>query len=158
MMDGITGQYARQRPWRSSWSHRLRIFGIYLYISNVRMKKRSRRDLEYTGVCETISVKNRQTLYKRQGGVCPYCGKPFGYQRLELHHILPVSRFPGLKTSIRNVVLLCHDCHREVHIDPWKNIRMMEEKAEELGIDLTEYYKDYRTKTKNNEKTTKEMD
>jgi predicted HNH restriction endonuclease len=63
------------------------------------------------------------------------------YDNMELHHILPLARFPELGQSIRNGILLCHRCHKEVHCNPYKNIRMMEAKAEELGIDLTERYK-----------------
>ena len=41
-------------------------------------------------------------------------------------------------------VMLCHNCHKEVHCYPWKNIEMIKAKAEELGIDLKERY-DYDT-------------
>ena len=60
---------------------------------------------------------------------------------MELHHVLPLARFPELGQSIRNGIMLCHKCHKEVHCNPWRNIELMKAKAEELGIDLTERYK-----------------
>jgi hypothetical protein len=36
--------------------------------------------------------------------------------------------------------MLCHQCHKEIHMNPWKNIKMMQAKADELGIDLAQRY------------------
>jgi hypothetical protein len=83
-------------------------------------------------------------LYERQQGICPECGQHFAINQMEYHHILPWARFPELRGSIRNAVMLCHNCHKEVHCNPWRNIAMMKAKAEELGIDLKERY-DYGT-------------
>ena len=127
--------------WRRGWAKKFRAFGLYFYISNCRMKKRPIRDLMYSGAAENHVVNNKRKLYERQGGRCPHCNQPVDYDSMELHHILPLARFPELGQSIRNGILLCHRCHKEVHCNPYKNIRMMEAKAEELGIDLTERYK-----------------
>ena len=67
-------------------------------------------------------------------------GGQFPYKELELHHILPLARFPELGQSIRNGIMLCHKCHKEIHCNPWRNIQLMKEKAEELGIDLSERF------------------
>jgi len=131
------------KVWIPGWSHKLRIpiIGIYLYISNVRMKRRSKRDLQYTGFLKDHLIENKKKLYERQKHCCPHCGNEFEYEEMELHHILPVGRFPELRQSIRNGVMLCNKCHKEVHCNPWKNIEMMKAKAQELGIDLNERYK-----------------
>jgi hypothetical protein len=115
--------------------------GIYFYVSNVSLKKRGRRDLSYNTAhhAENI-IKNKQKLYERQEHRCPLCGEEFTYKEMELHHILPWARFPELKQSIRNSVMLCHHCHKEVHCNPWRNIQMMQEKAQELGLNLKERY------------------
>ena len=133
----------RSRPmaWRKGWAKKFKIGMLYFYISNCRMKKRPIRDLMYEGNAMHHVVDNKKKLYDRQGGKCPHCGKPFEYEKMELHHILPISRFPELGQSIRNGVMLCHKCHKEIHCNPWKNIEMMKAKAEELGIDLKERYK-----------------
>lgn len=131
-----------QRAWRPGWSHKLRVpfLGIYFYISNVRMKKRPKRDILFTGFREDHYVENKRKIYERQEHKCPHCGQVFEYDQLENHHYLPVGRFPELQWSIRNMILLCHKCHKEVHMNPWKNIEMMKEKAQEFGIDLNERY------------------
>lgn len=104
------------------------------------MKKRPIRDLMYSGWAEVHTVENKHKLYNRQGGKCPNCGQPFEYEQLEYHHILPLERFPELGQSIRNGIMLCHKCHREVHCNPYRNIVLMEAKAKEFGIDIKERY------------------
>ena len=128
------------RKWRNGWARHLRLFGLHLYFSNVKMRMRPKRDLLFTGYVVDHCKKNKQKLYERQGGRCPHCGGQFPYKEMELHHILPLARFPELGQSIRNGIMLCHKCHKEVHCNPWRNIQMMEEKAEELGIDLRERF------------------
>lgn len=128
------------RKWRNGWARKIRLFGLYFYVSNVRMKKRQKRDLLYTGYVVDHLIENKQKLYERQDGKCPHCGGQFPYKELELHHILPLARFPELGQSIRNGIMLCHKCHKEVHCNPWRNIQLMKEKAEELGIDLSERF------------------
>lgn len=129
-----------QREWRKGWAKKFRAFGLYFYISNTRMKKRPKRDLLFCGNREDRYVANKLKVYERQEHRCPHCGQEFDYERMEAHHYLPVGRFPELQWSIRNIVMLCHRCHQEVHCNPYKNIKMMEAKAQELGIDLSERY------------------
>lgn len=137
----ITPPYKSQaRPWRKGWAKKWHLWGLYFYVSNCRMKKRPIRDLMYKDNVKDILVKNKHKLYERQEGKCPHCGLPFEYDDLEMHHILPISRFPELGQSIRNGIMLCHRCHKEVHCNPYLNIQMMEDKAAEMGINLTERY------------------
>ena len=137
----ITPPYrSKAREWHKGWHKRLRIGKLYFYVSNCRMKKRPIRDLMYTGGTEDHCKENKHKLYERQGGGCPICGQAFEYDKMELHHILPIARFPELGQSIRNGIMLCHKCHKEVHCNPFKNIEMMQKKAQELGIDLKERY------------------
>ena len=126
--------------WRKGWAKKFRIGRLYFYISNCRMKKRPKRDLMYSNYVQDHCVENKRKLYERQGGKCPHCGQPFDYEAMELHHVLPLSRFPELGQSIRNGIMLCHRCHKEVHCNPWLNIKLMKAKAAELGIDLKDKY------------------
>lgn len=122
---------------RERWFHKIRIFGIYFYISNCRLRKRARREM----IINKHKIDEiRQKLYERQGCRCAMCGREQDMHIMELHHYLPVARFEDFAQSIRNQVLLCHDCHREIHMNPYLNIRTMEEKAKELGVDLDERY------------------
>jgi hypothetical protein len=141
-MNGILTPSGGGKVWHEGWSRKLRVpfIGIYFYISNVRMKKRKRRDLKYQGFFKDHLIENKKKLYERQHHCCPHCGKEFDYEEMELHHILPVARYPELHLSIRNSIMLCNRCHKEVHCNPWKNIAIMKAKAQELGIDLNERY------------------
>lgn len=127
--------------WKSNWSKRLFKFcGLYFYVSTCRMKKRPIRDLMFNQKNQDIIKGYKEKIYERQGGRCLECGQHIEYRDMELHHVLPYARYPELKTSIRNCVLLCHRCHKEVHCNPWKNIQMMQAKAKELDINLEERY------------------
>ncbi len=42
---------------------------------------------------------------------------------------------------MRNWMVVCNDCHQEIHTNPWLNISLMEAKAKELDIDLKEGFK-----------------
>ena len=139
--------HSQPRAWRKGWAKKLRIGRLYFYISNCRMKKRPIRDLMYQGAAQDHVIENKRKLYERQGGRCPHCGQPFEYEQLELHHVLPLSRFPELGQSIRNGIMLCHRCHKEVHCNPYLNIQMMEDKAKEMGIELKGRYELRRTDT-----------
>ena len=70
----------------------------------------------------------------------PLWGGGYDLSMMELHHVLPWARFPELRASSRNMLLLCHNCHKEIHCNPFLNIRLMEQKAAELGINLKERY------------------
>lgn len=122
---------------RERWLHKIRIFGIYFYISNCKLRKRARRDMI---IFKDKRDEIRQKLYERQGCRCAICGREQEINKMESHHYLPLSRFEEFAQSIRNQVLLCHECHKEIHINPYMNIRMMEEKAKEFGVDLDERY------------------
>lgn len=128
------------KNFKKGWARRWRLFGMYFYISNIRLKKRPLRDIKYDGFLKDILTKNKMKLYERQGHRCPHCQTELPYEQMELHHILPIARYPELTASIRNGILLCHRCHKEIHCNPYLNIRIMEAKAEELGIDLKERY------------------
>lgn len=113
---------------------------IYLTLSNRPVKIRNKRKVcGFDDIDSTFRMKDiRRDIKAAQGNVCPICGEVS--ERMELHHILPVSRFPELWDDRRNCVALCHDCHKEIHCNPWANIRMMKAKATELGLDLGERY------------------
>jgi 5-methylcytosine-specific restriction protein A len=64
--------------------------------------------------------------------LCQACGfdygetyGPLGENYIECHHVVPVSQLtPHSKTRIRDIVLLCSNCHRMIHRRrPWLGIR-----------------------------------
>ena len=123
-----------------TWKRSIKIARLWLTLSNTPVKKRNSRKVDdHDNIDITFRMKDlRRDVKEAQGNRCPMCG--LVSEQMELHHILPVARFPELWDDRRNCVALCHDCHKEIHCNPWANIRMMEAKAAELGVDLGEKY------------------
>ena len=48
-------------------------------------------------------------VYKKQGGICPACGKSFALKDMEADHIIPWSK--GGKTVEENCQMLCQSCN-----------------------------------------------
>lgn len=130
-------------PQRKTWKKTIRIFRGWFYItfSNCKVKKRHACGYDRSGQLAQNMRDIKGKLYERSQGVCPHCGQHHDISQMELHHVLPWARFPELRGMKRNMLLLCHHCHKEVHINPWLNIQLMRAKAQELQIDLNERYK-----------------
>ena len=123
----------RKQTFKKTW----KLFGLFFTISNCRVKKR--QPYFYN---RSLYNKHdyKDKLYEQNGGVCPHCGKMFDIKEMELHHVLPYARFQDYGRDKRNILLLCKHCHKEIHCNPYWNIRLIEQKAAELGVDLNERY------------------
>ena len=126
-----------QPPKRKTWKHTLRIGRLYFSISNVKTRKACCRG--------SIDQKNRvkdlkRAIYNEHEGKCPVCGQQFEFHEMEVHHILPWYKFPELREDKRNLEVLCVNCHRELHQNPFRMLATMQAKAAELGINLEERY------------------
>lgn len=71
--------------------------------AHARQTKAARRLREYRLACETVD--------HRDDDACRNCG--FGSERLHHHHLRPRSL--GRDDTESNLLLLCADCHRDVH-------------------------------------------
>lgn len=60
----------------------------------------------------TKPLKNK--IKKRDNKTCTCCGKKFE-NHLEVHHIMPLSKFPELACVPENLVSLCQQCHSKYH-------------------------------------------
>ena len=120
--------------------HTIKIGRLFFTVSTAPVKMKGQRQCGDRGnIDTTFRMKNLRRRVKREfGNVCPCCGSRS--ERMELHHVLPVARFPELWDDRRNVVALCHDCHREIHCNPFANIALIRAKADELGLELGERY------------------
>ena len=123
---------------RSTWYKMFQLGNWRLYITkNIRLKRRNKRDdLDNTFYRRDF----RKHCYERSGHKCEICGKEIAWEQNELHHILPLHRFPQFAMDERNMQCLCHSCHKGIHCDPYKTIRQMEQKSKELNINLKDYY------------------
>lgn len=80
-----------------------------------------------------VSIKNPRTLLggklrkkikgrklEEQECKCEICGKDLSdWKHAELHHILPVSLVPELARDPKNMMILCHECHKAIHDNPF---------------------------------------
>ena len=134
----VTDGKEKRREWKKTF--RILKNHLYLTISNCRVKKRSDCGYNRQGKLADNMRDIKGRMYEKQQGRCPHCGGGYDLSMMELHHVLPWARFPELRASSRNMLLLCHNCHKEIHCNPFLNIRLMEQKAAELGINLKERY------------------
>lgn len=91
-----------------------RLFGLYFYVSSVRMKRRRSKDEQMRNQRKVLQ-RNKRLLYQQQEGCCAVCGRHLAPEALEIHHVVPVSVNPGMALQAKNLVLLCHECHVAVH-------------------------------------------
>lgn len=83
-------------------------------------------------------VRRKKASFEKTHGrlYCEACGFDFvktygirGEGFIECHHTIPVSELgPGQKTKLRDLVLLCSNCHRMVHsARPWLSVEELQE-------------------------------
>ena len=65
----------------------------------------------YSGVPNQLAPFSRRNLYRRDRGMCQYCGSRPGHSDLSIDHVLPRSQ--GGRTDWRNCVLSCQRCNRK---------------------------------------------
>ena len=112
----------------------LRLWGLYLYISTTRLRPRQNREI---GKEATERKRLKNQLIRERGQKCEICGFVGGVQ---LHHVLPYSKFPQLAGNPDNVKLVCMKCHNEIHNNPFIHAKMIRKKCKELGIDYKMIY------------------
>lgn len=59
------------------------------------------------------TVKSAKATVKSRDACCQACGEMD--KILEVHHILPVSKYPELAADETNMITLCQSCHRKYH-------------------------------------------
>ena len=106
--------------------HVFRIFGLNIYFTTLRLRRRQSRDEWNPGkLSKKPSCVTKRLLYADTCGCCQYCGKQFPYKNIQLHHVLPWWKFP----------------EKILHTNPYREIEEMERVAGQLGINLQHYYR-----------------
>lgn len=96
--------------------------------------------------------KNKQKLVEYKGGKCEICGYDKCIDALEFHHLNPAEKeyglsngdtvgFEKLKEEADKCILVCANCHREIHWKEWEEKRR--EKEEKLLANTEEFYKEH---------------
>ena len=117
----------------------LRIGKLRFYITwNFRLKNTQIRDNEKK-LFDIVPIKEK--LWEREQGCCMMCGKQIGkFCNSQIHHVLPYARFPEFATNKENLLLLCRDCHKEIHTNPFLDCNLQQNTARKLGVKLKDYY------------------
>lgn len=122
--------------------YRLKLMGWRLYLTNCRMKKMNPSAVaRHKGFYSAAMKSERKRMFAVSGGMCDVCGRKMKREEMQLHHILPYSEFPQYGMNPANLEMVCEDCHHAIHLNPYTNLRRMEQKAREFGFDLAEHYK-----------------
>lgn len=68
---------------------------------------------------DTGGRKNKRKAIKRklldELGFCQHCGKLLDWNTASVHHIVPRSVDPAREFDRGNLMLLCADCHTQIH-------------------------------------------
>lgn len=120
--------------------YRLKIGRWRLVLANCRLKKMNPAGRSKGQNYSSALAAARRRRYKLSDGCCEVCGRPIALDDADMHHVLPYAEFPQYGTNPQNLDLLCEDCHHTIHMNPYENLRRMEQKAREFGFDLKEYY------------------
>ena len=126
--------------------YRLKIGSWRLYLANCRLKKMNpagvrRGSKSYYPAIMAI----RRRRYKLTGGCCELCGCSLDKDNAQMHHVLPMAEFPQYATNPDNLEMVCDECHHALHLNPYANLRHMEQKAQHFGFNLQEYFNEKKT-------------
>lgn len=115
----------------------LKIGKLRFYITwDYRLRNSQQRD----NVSYWPKVHVKEKIYKTNEGKCEMCGKKLTFKQAKMHHVLPYHHFLNLALEPRNIMLLCNECHRSIHTNPFLDCKLQRKKAKELGINIKECY------------------
>ncbi len=107
-----------------------------LYLTrDMKMRKTQARDNDR----EKTIVLLKNALIKERGERCEICGVEVK-KYMQMHHALPYERFPELADDRRNMMLLCPECHNEIHSNAYLQIDIMEKRGKALDVDVRAVY------------------
>lgn len=110
----------------------IKLFGLYIYLANMPLRPKCHND-RYKASRKLAKIKAKAV---ENGARCAICGCDNANKDFEQHHIFPVSKFPELILEERNLMMLCPNCHYEVHNNPFLNCKVMTEQAINVGVDI----------------------
>lgn len=58
-----------------------------------------------------FDANTRRSVYEKQNGLCPACGKHYELEEMDADHITPWSK--GGQTTQDNCQMLCKECNRQ---------------------------------------------
>ena len=94
------------------WRLQVNFFRLYITFSNTPVRFKSRQD---AFIKQNERQKLKLMLLTQRGNKCESCGRKGDEKTLELHHIKPIVERPDLAKDPENVILLCTECHKDIH-------------------------------------------
>jgi hypothetical protein len=79
--------------------------GVYEYVLSYGMREKALS-------VRTFSDKDKRTKYEQQNGICPICNNHFEIEQMQGDHI--VEWVNGGKTTLDNLQMVCHKCHKDL--------------------------------------------
>ncbi len=84
----------------------------------------------------TSKVSSAKKQVKSRDGRCVCCGEM--EKQIQVHHILPIAKYPELAADMGNMICLCQSCHSRYH--------QMYEDENVNAVTFAKYLKDYGTR------------
>ncbi|MEY3376801.1 MAG: hypothetical protein RL463_1111 [Bacteroidota bacterium] len=81
--------------------------------------KKAKRKMDKGTFRNGVPAELREYVKNRDDFTCRLCFKSHDSLALQVHHIIPVGN--GGTDINTNLVLLCYDCHKELHQLGWEN-------------------------------------
>lgn len=89
-----------------------KLFGKYIVFSNAPLRFRSLRDCM---LMDQKFNKVKSKILMTRGNSCQMCGIPYSGESLQMHHVKPVTKFPELRYDPQNILVVCKECHKQIH-------------------------------------------
>ena len=126
--------------WRVAlWRFRLYFTNVDMVPTGPKHKKKSPYKRQKSAIRKQ-AVRKRLKLYRQAGGKCQLCHCKVSGRKVQIHHVLPIDHFPELGADERNLMIVCPDCHREIHQNPFLNARLIKQRARKLGVKYKKVY------------------
>lgn len=78
-------------------------------------QKQKKQERNITTIRRSPGLKTAKNKVKERDKVCQCCGEIGVNGHLEVHHILPLSKYKELASDEHNMIALCQKCHRKYH-------------------------------------------
>jgi 5-methylcytosine-specific restriction endonuclease McrA len=65
-----------------------------------------------------VPIEIKKQIIERDKNICQHCKNICAEHKAQVHHITPVSA--GGLDEHKNLILLCSDCHTDIHKNDWK--------------------------------------
>lgn len=117
---------------------KINIGKMFIYVSDHKLRKDNR---DHSQGLQRRKLRRATERNCEGGGYCHICGA--SGVPLSVHHVIPQAVAQDLRWEPDNCLLLCGECHRRVHSNPFLQIDLIRKANEKMNKDLTKYFGGY---------------